>query len=183
MSAPRFSLTEQERASAESLLVTMKAAAPAGAQITIATVIHAALARGFAALAPELEAAPKHWASLDKAEDEDAPPESSERSRRGSARPARVVVLRPGPRASVAPPEPLASTEAIASARTLIGLAQEAGIVSAEERAAFDARLVPGVLLSTVRALAFDLAMAGRHGSAVERAGRALLAELPKEAE
>lgn len=183
MSAPRFSLTEQEQARAEALLVTMKAAAPPGAQITIATVIHAALARGFAALSPELDAAPKHWASLDRVEDEDAPPESSERSRRIAARPALVVALRPERRTSVAPTEPLASAEAITAARTLIGLAQEAAIVSAEERAAFDARIVPGVLLSTVRALAFDLAMAGRHGSAVERAGRALLAELPREAE
>jgi len=52
MSATRFVLTKQEQARAERLLGTMKAAAPPGAAITITTVVHAALGRGFAALAP-----------------------------------------------------------------------------------------------------------------------------------
>jgi hypothetical protein len=166
MSTSRFSLTQQEQTRAEALLVSLKAAAPPGAEITIATVIHAALARGFAALAPELEAAPKHWASLEKEEEHEAPPESSELPRRASAR---VVALRP---------EPIATAEAITSARVLIRLAQEAAIVSAEERAAFDARLAPGVFVSVVRALAFDLARAAPIGSALEHAARALLDEL-----
>lgn len=92
MKTTRFSLTEQEQVSADSVLVAMVAAAPPGARITLATVVHAALARGFAALAPEVNAAPKHWASLEKEDhDDDAPPQSSERPRRV---PASVVPLR-----------------------------------------------------------------------------------------
>jgi hypothetical protein len=179
MRTPRFSLSEQEQASAESLLVAMRIAAPPGAWLTVSTVIHAALVRGFAALALEVNAAPKHWASLDN-EDHDAPPESSEQPRRVSARLAPVVQLRPSSRDSIAPAEVLAAAETIATARALVALAGEAGIVRAEERAAFEARLVPGVLVSTVRALALELAMAAPIGSAVDRAGRTLLAELPR---
>jgi hypothetical protein len=178
MKTTRFSLSDQEQASAESLLVGMQAAAPPGARITLATVVHAALARGFAALAPEVNAAPKHWASLEKEHhDDDAPPESSERTRRTSAR---VVTLRASLRDSVVPAEALAAAETIAAARAVVALAVEAGIITAEERAAFEARLVPGVLVSTVRALALELAIAAPIGSAVDRAGRALLAELPR---
>lgn len=162
MKTTRFSLTEQEQASAESVLVAMVAAAPPGARIALATVVHAALARGFAALAPEVNAAPKHWASLEKEDhdDDDAPPQSSERRRRV---PASVVPLRAASRDSVAPAEALAAAETIAT-----------------ERAAFEGRLIPGVLVSTVRALALELAMAAPIGSEVDRAGRALLAELPR---
>lgn len=179
MKTTRFSLTEQEQASAESVLVAMQAAAPPGARITLATVVHAALARGFAALGPEVNAAPKHWASLEKEDhdDDDAPPQSSERPRRV---PASVVPLRAASRDSLGAAEALAAAETIATARGLVALAAEVGIVTAEERAVFEGRLVPGVLVSTVRALALELAMAAPIGSAVDRAGRALLAELPR---
>ena len=122
-------------------------------------------------LAPELEAALMHWASLEKEEEQEAPPENSEQPRRAPARPARIVALRP---------VPIATAEIITAARALIGLAEEAAIVSAEQRAAFDEQLVPGVQLSVVRALAFDLMRDAPIGSTLERAGRALLAELPR---
>jgi hypothetical protein len=177
MTPSRFSLTEQQQASAESLLVAMQEAAPPGAQITIASVVRAVLARGFAALASELNNAPKHWASLER-DDDDGPPESSARTRRAPSRPV-VVPIRGSSPVSAAPAIELASAEILTRARALIALAAEAAIVSADARAGLDARLTSGALLSTVRELVIELVMAAPIGSAVDRAGRELLREVP----
>lgn len=177
MTPSRFSLTETEQTRAESLLVAMKAAAPPGAHITIASVVRAVLARGFAALAPEVNNAPKHWTSLER-DDDDGPPESAKRARRAPSRPVVVPIQGSSP-ASAAPSIELASAEILTSARALIALAAEAALISVEQRAGLEGRFTSSAFLSTVRELAIELVIAAPIGSAVDRVGRELLRELP----
>jgi hypothetical protein len=181
MSAARYTLTDQEHASASGLIAAMRNAAPPGARITIATVIHAALERGLPVLAREVNGAPKHWAALAlQKEDEDAPPESSKQVRDVPIAGGTVLPFRALPRAGGAPFANLATFEAITAARALIALAADVGLMSPAERVGLDGQLVPGVFLSTLRALALDLVMAAPIGSAVDRAGRALFAALSR---
>lgn len=74
----------------------------------------------------------------------------------------------------------LASDDAIGRARSLVALAFDAALVSAEERTALDARLVQGARVSTVQAMALDLAGLDAPGSGIGYTARALLDALPR---